>query len=203
MKDIRLESIADPFAGSAVAATGAARVIAFAATTGLLQGMDVKALDLPTWRKVVERLQGLGIGRGQVQKSPPKLEGRNLSHAVEVIYDAIEASPMPESEWKSMRELLKDDLLERLLGVSRQSIQRYASRERETPQQVADRLHAVALIVSDLAGSYNEFGIRRWFERVRAQLGGKSPAQLLKGEWDPDAEMPRRVRELAAALSGT
>jgi len=119
-----------------------------------------------------------------------------------VIYNAIEASPMPTSEWISMRELLKDELLERLLGVSRQSIERYATRERQTPQAVADRLHVIALIASDLAGSYNEFGIRRWFDRPRAQLSGKSPSAILKGDWDPDADMPRKVRELAAVLSG-
>lgn len=109
---------------------------------------------------------------------------------------------MPSSEWTSMRELLKDDLLERVLNVSRQSIQRYAAGDRQTPQAVADRLHAIALIASDLAGSYNEFGIRRWFERPRTQLSGKAPAAILKGDWDPDADNPRKVRELAAALSG-
>jgi len=90
----------------------------------------------------------------------------------------------------------------RFLDISKPSLQRYASGERTTPQDVAERLHALALIVSDLAGTYNEFGIRRWFERPRAQLGERSPAAMLKRGWTPDEESARRVRALAASLSG-
>jgi uncharacterized protein (DUF2384 family) len=101
-----------------------------------------------------------------------------------------------------MRELLGDEMLEKLLGVSRQSIHRYSSGERATPQEVAERLHVLALIVSDLAGSYNEFGIRRWFGRPRSQLGGRSPSVVLKRGFRPDDDDIRRVRGLAAALVG-
>ena len=203
MKDIRLESISPPFAESG-AGSAAARVIAFAATTGLLEKIDVRALDLPTWELVLKRLRDLGIGKLQAPAKSERPGSPNdaLVRAIHGIYDAIEASPMPESEWTSMRALLKDELLERLLHISRQSIQRYAAGDRQTPQDVADRLHAIALIASDLAGSYNEFGIRRWFERPRAQLSGKSPVEILKGDWNPDAERPRKVRDLAATLSG-
>ena len=62
------------------------------------------------------------------------------------------------------------------------------------------RLQFLALVVGDLAGAYNEFGIRRWFERPRKLLGNRSPAQLLDGAWQPEAPGPRRVRRLAAAL---
>jgi hypothetical protein len=203
MKDIRLESMSAPFSDSDAGAA-AARVIAFAATTGLLENVSVRALDMPTWERVLKRLRDLGIGtlQGTATAGRRDRNGEALSRAIELIYNAIEASPMPSAEWTSMRGLLGDDLLERLLHVSRQSIQRYAAGERRTPQAVADRLHAIALIASDLAGSYNEFGIRRWFERPRAQLSGKSPAAILKGDWDPDADHPRQVRALAAALSG-
>lgn len=203
MKDIRVESVSAPFADPIPGAL-AARVIAFAATTGLLENISVRSLDMPTWKKVVAKLRGLGIAKS----NPPAASGRDLrglelSKSIAVIYEAIEASPMPESEWNSMRDLLKDELLERLLDISRQSIQRYAAGARDTPQDVAVRLHAVALIASDLAGSYNEFGIRRWFDRPRAQLGDKSPATILRGNWNPDGELPRKVRGLAAELSGT
>jgi uncharacterized protein (DUF2384 family) len=203
MKDIRLESMSAPFSESG-AGPAAARVIAFAATTGLLENVSVRALDMPTWETVLKRLRDLGIGKiqGTATTGRRDMRGEELSRAIQMIYNAIEASPMPSSEWTSMRALLKDDLLERVLNVSRQSIQRYAAGDRQTPQAVADRLHAIALIASDLAGSYNEFGIRRWFERPRTQLSGKAPVAILKGDWDPDADNPRKVRELAAALSG-
>lgn len=203
MKDIRVESVAAPFADPVPGAL-AARVIAFAATTGLLDNVSVRSLDMPTWKKVVAKLRGMGIAKSSAPPASGRdLKGDELSRSITVLYEAIEGSPMPESEWNSMRELLKDDLLERLLDVSRQSIQRYAAGARDTPQDVAERLHAVALIASDLAGSYNEFGIRRWFDRPRAQLGHKSPAAILRGGWNPDGELPRQVRALAAELSGT
>ena len=58
------------------------------------------------------------------------------------------------------------------------------------------------MIVTDLAGSYNDFGIRRWFRRARAALGGKTPVETLSGDRDPDSEAPRKVRELAGWLTG-
>ena len=87
-----------------------------------------------------------------------------------------------------------------LLGISVTSLRRYASSERETPDAVAVRLHHLALIVGDLAGAYNEVGIRRWFDRTRAALDGKSPAAVLAGEWNPDDAAPRKVRDLARSL---
>ena len=58
----------------------------------------------------------------------------------------------------------------------------------------------LALVVGDLAGSYNDIGVRRWFHRKRTLLDGRAPAALLKGNWDPDDEGPMRVRELAREL---
>jgi hypothetical protein len=67
---------------------------------------------------------------------------------------------------------------------------------------VAARLHWLAMVVADLAGAYNNFGIRRWFERPRSQLQGKSPRQVLGNAWSPDDEAASRVRALASVLSG-
>ena len=59
-----------------------------------------------------------------------------------------------------------------------------------------------AMVVADLAGAYNDFGIRRWFERPRSQLDGKSPRQTLGAAWTPEDAAAARVRALAAVLSG-
>ena len=73
------------------------------------------------------------------------------------------------------------------------------------------RLRDVTLADADLLdawngavepGSYNDFGIHRWFERPRSQLGGRSPKAALKGGFRPDDGDVRRVRALAAALVG-
>lgn len=63
-------------------------------------------------------------------------------------------------------------------------------------------MHWLALVVGDLAGAYNDIGIRRWFDRKRTQLGGRAPAQLLRQGWRPDHAGPRRIRDLAHALTG-
>src|SRR2546421_1964778 len=117
------------------------------------------------------------------------------------LYEELAHSPAPDVEWKPLRRLLGELLLARLLGISASSVDRYESGARRTPDDVAARLHHVALIVSDLAGAYNEFGIRRWFDRPRTLLGGKSPKQLLGASWRPENEPARRVRALAASLS--
>jgi hypothetical protein len=115
---------------------------------------------------------------------------------------ALEASPHPETEWGALTARLGDDLVARLCHVSPSSLVRYGGGLRATPDAVALRLHHVALVVADLAGSYNDRGIRRWFDRPRPQLGGTTPAALLSGDWDPDDPGPRQVAELAAALVG-
>ena len=99
-----------------------------------------------------------------------------------------------------MRQVLADDALADLTGISLASLRRYANGERKTPQRVAERLHWIAMVIADLAGSYNEFGIRRWFERPRSQLNGRSPRQLLNGDWTPDSTEALRIKELSAAL---
>ena len=116
--------------------------------------------------------------------------------------DALEASPHPDSEWGAVTARLGDELVSRLCHVSASSLARYATGVRATPDPVAHRLHHLALVTADLAGSYNDRGIRRWFDRPRPQLAGATPASLLTGDWDPDDPGPRQVAELAAALVG-
>lgn len=124
-----------------------------------------------------------------------------LALAITKAWEAVEHSPLPDREWPKMTRLLGDDLLEILVGTSSSSLYRYRSGDRHTPDHIAERLHAITLITADLAGSYNDFGIRRWFTRPRAQLDGSSPADVLKGDWDPEDESVERVKQLAAALT--
>jgi hypothetical protein len=82
------------------------------------------------------------------------------------------------------------------------SLRRYAAKSRTIPDLVAARLHFLALVVGDLGGAYNDFGIRRWFERPRSQLDGKAPRQILRGPWTPDDAVVQTLRALAADLAG-
>lgn len=125
----------------------------------------------------------------------------SLARWFQGVAQAIEDSPLPDSEWTGLSETL-GDLLPGLVGVSPSSVGRYRSGARPTPDLVAVRLHTIALIVTDLAGSYNDFGIRRWFTRTREALDGRRPADILSGEWDPDSDEVQRVRRLAGWLTG-
>ena len=119
---------------------------------------------------------------------------------LETLIKALEASPVPKFEWASLGRVFGAEDLSTLINVSVSSLKRYQSGERETPDDVAARLHCLALVVGDLSGSYNDIGVRRWFQRKRTLLDGRAPAALLKGNWDPDDEGPMRVRELAREL---
>lgn len=113
---------------------------------------------------------------------------------------ALEESPAPEFEWYRLANVLGIELLSRLLGISGSSVRRYKAAARTTPDEVAHKLHFVSLIVGDLSGAYNEIGIRRWFERKRAQLDGRTPCDWLRPPWKPEEPGPQRIQELTRAL---
>lgn len=162
---------------------------------GLPAGVLWQHLDRDDdWRKLVRD------GAGEANGTSERL-AEALSAAVKQINDQIEMSPQPEGEWAPVLATLGEDLLAALLGVSVSSVRRYAAGSRGTPQDVAERLHSVALVMADLAGSYNDFGIRRWWGRPRSQLGGRAPAALL-GDFDPNGQEAAGVARLASSLVG-
>lgn len=161
------------------------------------QRSDTRAI-----RQLANRVRRAGVAASAVDAlnnvEAPSAE--ELVTLLQVMIAALEASPVPKFEWTGLSRVLGADELAPLLHVSASSLKRYHSGERATPDAVAARLHFLALVVGDLAGSYNDIGIRRWFHRKRSLLDGRTPAQLLKGEWDPDHEGPGRVRALAREL---
>jgi hypothetical protein len=161
-----------------------------------------KAHGAQAIRQLVNRVRRAGIAASTADMlnnvaapSPDELAG-----LLETLIAALEASPVPRFEWGGLARVFGADELAPLLQVSVSSLKRYQAGERTTPDIVAARLHFLALVIGDLAGSYNDLGIRRWFHRKRSLLDGRTPASLLKGEWDPDDEGPGRVRTLAREL---
>jgi hypothetical protein len=184
-----------------------ARALVRADAMGLLADTGVALAGTPedpraALGRVLDAARATGIGRAL---TPPAESGAvaDWEGFAADLLDALEASPLPQTEWAGLERLLGPDLLSELVGVSPSSLRRYSSSARSTPDVVAARLHFLALVVGDLAGSYNAFGVRRWFERPRTQLGGAAPAALLTGAWDPNDAGAGRVRELAAALLGS
>lgn len=168
---------------------------------GLVEA-NATQLDAAGITRLLKRVGDAGIARGPAlhfdNLEPPSVaEAESL---LKLVIAALDSSPAPKFEWPAVSRVIDADQLAPLLNVSVSSLKRYASGERETPDEVAARLHHVALIVGDLAGAYNEVGVRRWFERKRTTLNGRAPAALLAGGWNPDDASPQKVRELARSL---
>ncbi len=117
------------------------------------------------------------------------------------LHQALEDSPLPNRELPALLEVLGPELLTRLLSISESSVRRYAARERTPPDDIANRAHFLSGVVGDLRGAYNEFGVRRWFDRPRELLEGMAPVELLEGDWDPESDDAKRVRELSGWLT--
>jgi hypothetical protein len=199
---IQIESARPPFTSARIVFQ-AVTALGRADAMGLLPaGEHIETLDLPSFKKAIQHIHRAGIARNVpvalghgFMNSEPELE-----RILERLNAAHEESPAPEFEWNRSTEVLGLELLARLLGISASSIRRYKAAARTTPDDVADKLHFLTLIVGDLSGAYNEIGIRQWFERKRAQLDGRTPMECLKARWKPDHTGPRLVQDLARAL---
>jgi len=172
---------------------------------GLLKKARVARLDLASFRDMLIPVAAQGIGTDairELERARPAAEDE-LVNALDRLSAALLESPSPRHEWPKLEGVLGLEMLARLVGVSESSARRYATGARATPPSVADRVHFLALVVGDLAGAYNELGVRAWFERRRKLLDGKAPAQLLEGDWQPEDDGAARVRDLAESLSAS
>lgn len=170
---------------------------------GLLPDDEViEVLDRESMKRVLDYIVRAGIGRGLVASLAESVDvdTDQLATLLEQLNDALEESPAPMYEWPHLVEIFGVDQLARLLAVSPSSVRRYKENARTTPDVIAGRLHFLALVVGDLAGAYNDIGIRRWFERARTLLGNRAPQEFLRGEWSPGDPGPTKVRELARSL---
>jgi transcriptional regulator with XRE-family HTH domain len=200
---LQIASAAPPFDRPAIGMRGA-RLLGLAEAMGLLQTehpiahLDWEALITPV-HQLVER----GIGRDIAIELEATGDQEQLARLLDRLYEKLLESPSPETEARKLTDLLGTDSLADLVGVSVSSIRRYATGERSVPDAIAARLHHLAVITSYLSGGYNEFGIRRWFGRGRAQLQGRTPADLLRGDWDSESPDALSVLHLAEALNSS
>jgi hypothetical protein len=198
VQEFQIESNSNPLADVARLTLEASRR---AEAMGLLESGAAR-VDAGAIRQLATRVRRAGIAAAAADllnnvEVPSPAETASL---LRTMIAALEASPVPQYEWNGVARVFGADDLAPLLKVSVSSLKRYQSGERDTPDPIAARLHWLALTVGDLAGSYNDIGIRRWFHRKRARLGGRAPLALLRGDWDPDDEGPAQVRLLAREL---
>ena len=204
MKEFQIVSVEKPLAKPAVLDPLVSLINRIAAM-GIALPAKAFALNEAALGEILARASKVGLGkRAALLAGLPDAAQKDPAGVARLLHEliaAIEESPLPSAEWHSMRETFGDEELARLVGVSKASVLRYAGGERVTPDDVADRLHWLAMVVADLAGSYNDVGIRRWFHRPRVPLGGKTPVQTLHGRWSSDSAGAKRVRELARSLT--
>jgi uncharacterized protein (DUF2384 family) len=202
MTVLQIESVAEPFRSDRMLADLALRLLSRAEYVSCLPAGGVRVvLDAEMIRSV-----GKCLAQAQMPTSrwtfldEPDVSVSRWREAVTAMNEQIEMSPQPAGEWGPVLGTLGEDMLADLLGVSVSSVRRYSAGNRSTPQDVAERLHFVAMLLADLAGSYNDYGVRRWFTRPRAALQGRRPVDALGAGFDPDGEPAQRVQELAASL---
>lgn len=170
---------------------------------GLLRDrQEVRRLDLELLRGIAREASAEGIGH---DAALDLLGGRTpvrLGRAIGRLDEALRSSPLPAREFHQLLEIFDVDQLAALIGASAVSLRRYVAGRRAVPDEIAARVHWLALVASDLAGAYNQIGMRRWFDRPRTGLDGRTPRQVLRRGWQPDDPDVERARLLAAALAG-
>ena len=200
---LRFRSAEHPFDNSAVAGQ-AARLLALVESLGVWQPhSSVEVLDRRVFIDALGAIAQAGVGRiaaveweRYADKAPEE-----FANWIKRLRDDVAASPVPELELPNLDALFGTERLSASLGVATSSLRRYLAQDRDVPDEVAERAHMLARIVNDVAGSYNERGVRRWFERPRPQLEGRAPAAILSGPWDPDDPDVGKVAALAAELA--
>ena len=201
--EIQIVSVDAPLTRQSLLARAFGLVL-HATAVGLLSGRErIDRLDLDLLRDIARSAAAAGIGRdaalGMLESD---LSPARLATLIERLDEALIGSPLPDRELRQLRQTFELDQLARLLGTSEVSLRRYLAGRRDVPDTVAERAHWLALVVADLGGTYNQIGVRRWFERPRAQLDGRSPREALGVNWTPDGAPATSIQDLAAALVG-
>jgi hypothetical protein len=203
MRTIHKQATGNPLDHKAL--SKALDVVLKAQAMGLVEEKsDVFSLDFNSVTHMLKQIAEQGIGRALVRDLEEwrHLDAADITDRLARLDQVLEESARPETEWPVVRRYLSDQLLVNTLAVSEISIRRYASGERPTPAAVAQRLHFLALVIGDLSGSYDHMGISQWFTRPRKNVfAGKTPFDLLSGEWQPEDDGPARVRQFSKSLN--
>lgn len=201
MGHFHIRSVCEPFDRPEVGQP-AVELVGLAEAMGLVpEEVELRVLDWEAVQGVVGGIARAGIATALAPRLEETHEPAELGALLRRLTAILRENPAPEFEWRRLQKVLPADELSKLVNVSVASVTRYGAGARKTPDVVAARLHFLVRIVHHLEGAYNEVGVRRWFQRPRAALGRRAPAEVLRGEWDPDAEAPLRVLELARSLN--
>ncbi|MGH2378944.1 MAG: hypothetical protein ACRDGT_10770, partial [Candidatus Limnocylindria bacterium] len=135
MSILQFESVSAPFDQAALG-SAALRTLGRAEAMGLLRGeAPLRRLDPGALDRVLRRVIRLsGVGRdAAVEISRPHASAEQFERALRRVYDELEHSPVPQTEWQALLDRLGQDLVTKLVGVSGASVRRYAAGARPTP----------------------------------------------------------------------
>lgn len=167
---------------------------------GLLEGR-IEELSPEVVRQVARKLSRRGLASDLAARLAGAAPSREeFVRYLDAALEALDESPVPAAELTKLNSILGHELLAQILEISAASLQRYQSGDREAPDVVADRAHFLTAVIAALEGTYNEFGVRRWFERPRSIFGGRTARQLLTPRWTSQDESARRVLNAAESL---
>ncbi|MGA3058456.1 MAG: hypothetical protein ABSE70_10560 [Candidatus Limnocylindrales bacterium] len=203
MTVVRIATVDAPLNGPALLAP-AVGLVRRALALGLLADQpQINRLDLDLVRDIAREASRAGVGQDAALGI---LQGENTPERLRLLIGrldgALAESAMPDRELRGLLGVFDLDGLATLLGTSAMSLRRYLAGTRAMPDMLAARTHWLALVVADLAGAYNAFGIRRWFDRPRPQLGGRPPREAMGAGWTPESVGAAQVAALAGALAG-
>ncbi len=197
MTNIHITSVIAPFEEEQLYPR-ATRFLRRADAMGLLNE-PIDELSSDVVRRVARMLSKRGLARdlaGRLTATPSRDE---FVRYLDAALQALDESPVPEAELTKLSSILGNELLIELLDISAASLQRYQSGDRNAPDLIAERAHFLTSVIAALEGTYNDFGVRRWFARPRSAFSGRTARQLLSRRWAPSDEPARSV--LAAAES--
>jgi len=158
---------------SAVEGLDAPRAAVVATRMAELMGLYTRPAGAVVGREVIDAVIHAAACAGIAEEVEARQPGDPArAHA---LLRALITSPIPTEEIPSLGAVLGYPRLAALAGTSEASLRRYADGERAAPDDVAGRLHFLVQVFALLRGSFNEFGIRRWLERPRSALDGRTP----------------------------
>jgi hypothetical protein len=162
---------------------------------GVFERPDGTRIDPALVGEVIEAAAAAGLAEQVAARPDARDPGEDTIRA---LLAALIDSPRPAAEIAHLAPIFGYPVLGRLVGTSVPSLRRYGGEGRRTPDAVAQRVHLLAQLVAILRGSFNEFGIRRWFERPHPDLTAQAPGDLLARSLDPAD--PEAAAVLDAAL---
>jgi hypothetical protein len=201
MSRLRLRSAQAPLDDPQVAYQ-AARVLGHLEAMGLLPDTrEITDLNVGLLRGALENASEAGLPVDLVQFDIGLKGPSSLPEYLDTLEATVENNPTT-TELPSVAMWLGPDLSSDLVGIARSSLNRYLTNRRSVPDEVAWRAHQTCLLIGDLAGSYNEVGMRRWMTRGRRELDGMTPIDAVNKAEDP-IEALAGLRRLTVGLGSS